>query len=321
MAYQRGVLSYMGIGEESVWGTAATRDRFIRHISESLNTDEEKINQEAVYREYAHVDENEQGLIRAGGDFTFIPQYSNRAWTTILKHIFGTVSTIHLDPTLDSAVYRHNFSFASVLPTGLTLEVVKETKGLIISGAKLESLRLAFSAGAPLRATIGVVGKDGARTNSPTALSDVIGNMILCTHATLSWNSETTPVREGELMIENPHERVDLIGQRYTGEPVRSDLRRVTGRFNISFENWDKFDDFQAATQRTLTLTFTSPNKPGTVYFYDMKITCPVNRILSLTEPADRKGPIISPINFQSFGSGASTLEATAYVTNGNTAA
>jgi len=145
MPFQSGLNTYLGIGEEGVYGTAVARDRFLTFRSSTLKKTVNKIQSGDLYRRGFHEGQKTQGLITVGGDVVFAPRYSSTGLTRLLYHCFGTVATTRPDITTAPTVYRHTFTpNNSALPTGLTLEQQTGVqRAFLFTGCKVSSLRFA----------------------------------------------------------------------------------------------------------------------------------------------------------------------------------
>jgi len=88
LGFKGGIL---GIGEESTYGTAVTRDKFIEITSDGLTVEEERVESATLNALYHDEDNVKRGSISVNGDIECEMRYSGME--KLLKHALGTVST------------------------------------------------------------------------------------------------------------------------------------------------------------------------------------------------------------------------------------
>lgn len=318
MAVGLGNNSYIGVGEEAVYGTVVARSRFLLHNSESIKPAEARVESGSLYRVGRHAAQYNQGNVDVGGDFTFQPRYSSQAWMILLKHLLGSIASSQPDVTAAPTVWRHTFTPANALPTGLSIEVAKDVLAHLHAGCKISSVRMRFAAGSLLDATVSVMGQQ-TTSISASGLSYTEGNLIVCTNATLTWTGNSQSVLDGDLAIENALTQRHYMSARTTSEPLRSGKRRVSGSFRIHLEDAVLYSDFRNATARSLVVTFTGSSIAGG-YSYDMQITLPVSILTDAVAPATDPGPLVVPCSFESFVNDAQANEVSIRITNESSA-
>lgn len=311
--------SYICIGAEGTYGTTVPRTRFLLHNSESLRATEAKTESPSVHRVARDIRRRTQSFIDVGGDFSFNPSLSSNAFTMLLQHVLGTVATSQPDVTTAPTAYRHTFTPADALPTGLSIEVAKDVLSHLHSGCKVASLRLGFEAGQQLEASVGILGREQTSVAlTPLTLTD--GHLAPITNTTLTWNGVSMNVLGGELMIENALIGRHYANSRFISEPSRNGKRRVTGSFRIHLEDATIWSDFRNATERVCVITITEATIAG-AYSYDLVMTANVSEPQEATAQADTEGPIVQPISFECFINSGNSNELSLYVTNENSAA
>ena len=311
--------SYIGIGAEGTYGTVVARTRFLLHNSESLKPSDPKIESPSVHRVSRDIRRRTQSFIDVGGDFSFNPSLSSNAFTMLLEHALGTVATTQPDVTTAPTAYRHTFTPANALPTGLSIEVAKDQLSHLHSGCKVASLRLGFEAGQQLDGSVSIIGREQTSVAvTPLTLTD--GHLAPITDTTLTWNGVSMNVLGGEFMIENALTTRHYTNSRYTAEPSRNGKRRVSGSFRVHLEDATIWSDFRNATERVCVITI-SEASIASPYNYDLVITANVSEPQDATAQADTEGPIVQPINFECFINSGNSNEVSLYVTNENAAA
>ena len=310
---------FLGLGEESVYGTPVAASRFLFINSESIRATENKVYSPAIAKVSRQSARQVQGRVDVGGDFTFNPGLSYYGFTMLLKHLLGTVSSAQPDVTAAPTAYRHTFSLADALPTGLTLEVGKDLVGHRFEGCKIQSMRLSGSAGEMLAVSCGILGRDvDSIDDSEPVLTE--GHIPVCTNATLSWGGTNHDVISFDIAIENPLAPRNFIDSRFTDEPARSGQRRISGNFTTEFQSAALWSDWRNATRRSLILTVTEAAIAGG-YSYDLSITLPVTELQEGQAQLDTEGVLTIPVAFESFANASNTSEIALYVTNENSAA
>ena len=91
--------AWIGFGEESTYGTPVAASRFLYVNSESVRVSEGKVFSGSLNKVGRNAARQVQGLVSVAGDFSFNPSHSYHAWTMLLKHLLGTVSSAQPDVT------------------------------------------------------------------------------------------------------------------------------------------------------------------------------------------------------------------------------
>lgn len=320
MASALGNNAYVGIGAETVYGTTVARTLFELHDRESIKPVEVKVESPSIYRVARDIRRRAQGRVEVAGDFSFAARYSSRFFTTLLQHLFGSGSSSSSQPDVTTAptVYRHTFTPQDTLLTGLSIEIAKDVASHLHSGCKVSSLSLRFEQNELLEVSATVMGRE-TTSIARTPLSFTDGQIIVCNNVTFSWNSVNLNVIGGDWTYENPLTRRHFINSRYTSEPLRNGKRRVSGSFRVEFEDATLYSDFRNATERVCIVTFTGDTIAG-AYAFELKITMNVTELQDAVAPADKDGPLVVPVTFESFIDSGNSTEASLRVTNENSA-
>jgi len=310
---------YLGFGAEGTYGSAVARTRFLLHNTESLKATDQKVEAPSINSVSRDIRRRTQGFVDVGGDFSFNPNLSASAFTMLLEHVLGTVATSQPDVTTAPTAYRHTFTPANALPTGLSIEVGKDQLSHLHTGCKVARLGLRYEAGQQLECTVGILGREQTSI-ARTPLSFTDGNLVPLTNSTLTWNGVSMNVLGGDFAIENPLMGLHFMNSRYISEPVRNGKRRVSGTFRIYLEDATIWSDFRNATERVCVITFTGPTIAG-AFAYDIAITCNVSEPQDASSQADTEGPIVQPVSFECFINSGNSNEISLRVTNENAAA
>lgn len=152
--------AWVGLAEESAFGTPVTAAQFYEVETEKMNWERKNI----VLPLLGHVSgrrtvaskTNVTGTIR----LPFLWENAEK-W---LKHAFGSIGTA--GPS--GGFYTHTFSLAAALPTGLTIEVNRDDAAITgngsyqYSGCKISKLTLSQEMEQPLMLDVELLGKDRA---------------------------------------------------------------------------------------------------------------------------------------------------------------
>jgi hypothetical protein len=95
----------LGIGEESAWGTEATRTKAIEMSTDGLLATEERIHSNGINARWEDKDEVYQSNIVAGGDFEFETRYEGQE--LLLKHALGSVTTTEISSFVVSSSNKY----------------------------------------------------------------------------------------------------------------------------------------------------------------------------------------------------------------------
>ena len=291
--------SFVGVGEEVTYGTAVARNRFLLQNSESIAPAEQNVEAGSIYRRGRHALRHVQGRVEVGGDITFNPQYSSQALMIFLKHKLGAIASSQPDVTAAPTVYRHTFTPATALPTGLSIEVGKDVLAHLHAGCKVTSIGMRFTPGEMAECTVGIMGRETTSIDD-SALVYTEGKLMVATNTTVTWAGNAQSCRDFTITIDNPLERRYFINSRFTSEPLRSGKTRVTGSFTIELADAVLYSDFRNLTQRALILTATGDTIAGG-YAFEALFTMSVAKLVAGVAQANTEGVMTIPYSFEAF--------------------
>jgi hypothetical protein len=289
--------TYLGFGEETVWGTAVARAKYIEINRESIDVEETPIIAQSLYSAGLRSSRRAQGTVALGGSFEFNPQYggAEKLWRAALH---GVPVTSQPDITSNPTVYQHVFTIRDILsPYSLTLEIERDVAKYIATGCKIAGMQWSVRANELMVCSVDVIGKD-VTTGSGGTASFSTSPLILGSHAVLTWGGTELSVEQATIKIENGlgGDR-RFLGSRYIAEPVREGKIGVSGSFVAEFENQSQYDDFRAATTRELIILCTGPTITG-AYTYLFKLQCPVSYLDKYSPSVDSPGRITVDVPF-----------------------
>lgn len=299
--------SFVGVGEEGTYGTTVARTRFLLQNSESIAVTERHAEGASIYRRGRHANRHVQGLVEVGGGISFNPQYSSQALMILLKHALGTLASAQPDTTAAPTVYRHTFTPALALPTGLSVEVGKDVLAHLHSGCKVASIGFSLRPGEMATCDVDVIGRETTSIDD-SGLVYTEGQLVVPTNTTVTWGATTLTCTEFNFRIENPLERRNFINSRYTSEPLRSGKMRVTGGFTIELSEAALYSDFRNLTERALVLTATGATIAGG-YAFELLATMSVAKLTAGIASAGTEGVLTVPYSFEAFMNDANANE------------
>ena len=305
MAVGIGYRSFFGLGEESTYGTSVARSHYVEINSESLAVTEPTIKTNSLFRRGYKNILVAQGGVSVAGDIEFDAMYGG--WLKLAKHAFGRIDTSVPDPTSNATVKRHKFTIVNTLPTGLTLEVFRDTtdlvtepsKSYLYTGCKLNSMRFAGAVDEILKVTCGVIGRQEGRV-AKSSESFAAEKLAVYHQGKLDWGSDELAVEEFEIALENGLDLRPRFNSRFTREPIPNSKVAVNGSFTTEFDSWAQYDDFRNATERRLLVTFTGDVITGSYSKY-IELDCKIGRIVAARCVLNSPGRVMMEIDFEAY--------------------
>jgi hypothetical protein len=212
-------------------------------------------------------------------------------------------------------VYAHTFSLADELPTGLSVEIDRDSNGFLYAGGKINTMALTLEQGGFLMGTFGIVAKDQT-TVSVTSATLPTSGLVNFSQGAIIYGGQSKDVTTFNFTLNN-NLKTDrrFIGSRYIKEPKRSDKIDVSGTFTIEFESLTEYNNFRNFTSAILNLVFTGTEiKAG--YSYTMTINFPITKLTSGNPIISDEGPIMVELPFKAYATDSSSREFTLVLQN-----
>jgi len=251
---------YIGIAEETTYGTAVSPVEFVDILRERVRPERGLIHELTAARRAGTV--TVPGGFHSAGDIELL--IDAQSITKFLKWLLGSVTTTADDPAAPVA-YKHEFTPADSLPS-FTLEIGPEVAGNArqIPGCASRSLRIEAVAREIVRGTLGVLGQSEniVTESSPTYVN--INPFVFHRAVLLVDGAEQAGIIEAvRLTIENdiPDDAYVLGSMFLPG--IRLQGLSVSGDMDIAFTSWDFYQKFLGGT---------SPSDP-TKLSLELKIT------------------------------------------------
>ncbi len=314
-----GMRSFIGFADESTWGVAVPRTKFIELISENISKSVDRILSNSILRRGVRDTHMGPGAISVGGDITFDATYGG--WLKIAKHAFGAVATSQPDVTNVPTAYQHVFTIADTPLPGLTFEVFRDTsqfvtepnKSFVYRGMKVSSLELGCGVDEIMRVTANLMGTDETREAKSTD-SYTDSDVAVYHQGVVKWNGTDVEVESFALRIDNGFGARPKLGSQYSREPVPEQKLAVTGSLEMEFSSWTQYDDFTNTEQREFKITFLG-SLIGSGIYNMIEIVCPVSTLDNVRVVLDQPGRIKISADFRAYRT-ASANEVTMTVRN-----
>jgi len=254
----------IGIGKETIWGTAVAADKWFPLVTVAGGR---RIQRDATphlivggaggRRDYFSVRES------AEGSFTVLARYTGLGY--LLEACMGAVAT-----TGASSPYTHTHTLSGALPA-LTLRVCRGSSGSdqLIEGAKVNGWALSVAAGELMKLRLDYIAQTAQARADITAGTYETGEIIAHQHAgVLGFNSQTYAAQSIEISQSNQVARVDELGSLMTSEPaVATNLRESKFKVTLVSRSDTLLTEHLAGTQGDATITFTGGTSPNATLF------------------------------------------------------
>jgi len=294
-----------GFGEETTWGTPVARTKFLNVDSESMTSAQEIVVSGALDTAGVKTARVAVGNETYSGDVVFEAGYKD--WEVLAKHAMGSVATVQTD----AGAFTHTVTIADALPTGLTLEIYRDTAdfagvdastAFLFEGTKITQIAYNAVLQSFLRVTCSFVAEDenrGAKTAAPTLST---ADLAVFTQGAVTWDGGSLAVEEFTLTHANSLEGDKRrLGSALIKEPTRSGKIEVTGSFTADFDSFGMYDDMKAAQRREIVLTFTGSNVPNSSTAQKLAFTIRNIRITDWAAPTDDPGEYTQAVSFRAF--------------------
>ncbi len=308
-----GMNSWFGFAEENSYGTPVTPSNWLEIESESLNKEVQRIEAKSILRRGIVDNKIVSGAIAVMGDVAFPVQYDG--WLKLAKHAFGAVADSQPDVTNAASAYNHRFTLEDTLPTGLTVELFRDTtqfttepnKSFVYTGCKIDKLTFEAAVDQVLKVSMGFMGQNEARASRSTATpSFSSANYAIFTQGTVYWNGNDIEADKFQITLSNGLGSRYKLGSALTRQPVPENKIDVSGSFEAEFVSWDQYDDFVSATKRVLILDFLGATIGGSIK-ERIKFTCNQTDISKTHIILDKPGRIKLGIEFKCYRNTAQT--------------
>lgn len=288
----RGFGSYLGLAEETTWGTAVTvSTNWLRVVSMSVKRTTEIVPRPHLGDAFSTSTNRRQHYTRAdtvGGQIEILCAYDDSS-LMILKHALGAVATTGAGP------YTHDFTLATPGPTGLTIQGGYGTGDAeYFQGCKVDSFEWSLTAGDVARLTVDVIGEtSGGLVLKSAPTYSTGGEEMLHSHISdFSFNGSTWCLSDITISGGRALTRRNLLGSTLTKEPAPGDFGELTVRFTVEYGQTAGLNAaWLAGTQGDATFTLTGSGNNAATFtlqnLYIRDVSRPINTAGIITQTVE----------------------------------
>lgn len=305
MSLGMGYNSWIGFATEGVWGTEASRLKFLELVKggDGLDVTETPALSDSIRDPGIDTSlDFAQGSIIAGGPLTF--EVPEEGAEVLFLHALGAVATTNFDITNHPTLYQHIFTVSDALQSGkgLSIEVNRDAASFIYTGCKINSVEFSIALNGRLRCAMGVIAKDGNIEPTPATYVAPTKRSFVFTEGALTWGVTAQPISAATITLSNNLENDRrFVGSRYISEPVRGPGKMTcTFSMTVEFDSVAQYNDFRAATSRALQLVFTG-DTVVTGHSYTLTFDILLGRLLHAVPLISDEGRIVYEISGQAF--------------------
>jgi len=301
---------FIGIAEETTYGTAVSATDWIDVVSESITSEQGFIEVEtAGMRERV---KRVPGPYNVGGSFDMIVNADNI--TKLLKWLLGAAETTDDGSSPTPLAYRHEFTPSQTLKS-FTMEICPDVgnQSRQVVGCMVSSIAFEASARELLTASVDVIGQKDSLISPSTPTFSTLRPFIFFEGVVSDGGNPISDVEAFRVTIEN-----DIPDDAYVlGDRFRPDLTKrvqgmtVSGDMDIAFLDWDYFKKFYGSATATepqtsitplaLKLTFTGESTSSSVEGFDkflLEIDLPKVYLDTSEANFDRRDRIVQSLGY-----------------------
>lgn len=293
MAAFKGIGTALGLGVESVYGTAVARTNWIELSG---------VSGAGISKNYVESPTLPDQATRK------VPVSTRTEWSRTVRFplTYAGLGLVWYYATgltpVDTGAnpYTHVFELSSTMPTSLTAEVKlgDATNSETAEGVKIDKLTISGSSDAYLTVSADLIGETSTSAAVGTPAYATTRNEGAAWHAgELNWNSGTYCLNAIDVTIERNHTRPTMMG--CAREPVNG-YAKVSGRLTVEYDGEDWYSAHRAETVDDADITFTS----GAESF---KLDLENLTIKSVTRDVSDGGRILQVVEFECYGDGTKT--------------
>lgn len=315
MAQGFGFNHWVGIGEESTWGTAVSRTKWFEVLDDSIELKQSLMPKSSL--RLVSQARRLQSHQSVEGSLKF--QMGFEGYEKILKHAMGTLAAVS-----GVGPYTHAYTLSGTLQNGLTIESTHATDDIgagnafIFEGCKFTKLTLSQDEEDFLMVTADVVGetKNLGAKSTPTfpTFNGIDWSMV--TAFTLSGVSILDIIKSFELTIDNglAADRFKL-GARTRKEPIRGTQRKIRLKVSVDYDAAAEYAYYLAQTT-LIAVAITWNNGLGGANNKQLQLALPAMAVQSPGATVSEPGPLGLELELEAFMNSAEHDEMTATLIN-----
>jgi len=269
---------FIGVGEETVFGTSVARTKFAKafggsHLDHIADREMSAVISGNVGADGEAVFDKGQ---RGEGKIIIPSSYDDMAMLMVLKHAFGLYAFTAGTPAIHTFTRKVGPPFGAGLvsaSTGLSVELNYELPDTslaarLLTSAAVKTLGLSWTAGEEIKAEVDFIGQgvtQVAKSSSPTYPTyDTYGMTFAQAKVQIDGTDDSAIVTGLDLNLDNGFDPVMTLGSATTRAPKRKGKASTSGTLKMLWDGttseakkvWDKF---KANTVAALIVTMTGP--------------------------------------------------------------
>lgn len=266
MSIPSGLAAQVGVGEESSYGQAASIDRFLEFVSESIVASDERVESAALAAGRRVLRTGRWGPGAKSVEGSLEVELADVGLGVLLKHAIGPADTDEIEA---GEAYEHTFTPGDLPDGGLTVEVGRpDSTGTVhaftYSGVQVSEWSLSCSVGEIAQLSLTLNGQDEAETGSVTTAEYPDLGLFTFVHGAVELAGEEVYVNSvtvtGNNGLATDRHR---IGSRVRRKAIETAMREYTAELDADFTGLDLYNRFVSGEEATLTLTFESHRTIG----------------------------------------------------------
>jgi hypothetical protein len=289
MALARGENTWVGFGVESTLGTTVARTKFTDYISEGLM-------RKQVRKESGVIGGFSQRVLTelarwSEGPIEFEGNYEGME--LLFKHAFGSANTV----VASGAAFNSTFTLTSFPPApGLSVEVNRDVSAFLYADCKIGQLEITQGVDEYLRLRFDFLGRAETliSASSPSFPAD---QRILTQDLVFKIATVATTIQNFRFTLNNTMAHRPQLGSVDRKEIQRVGRRRISGSFELDFEDTTQYNNFINQSAVALLATWTGATITGAEK-YRLVLSMPSCKFTNGQLPADNPGPITETIEF-----------------------
>lgn len=257
-----GFAGHIGIGKETIWGTAVAASEYIKALSESMPVTIDRFDTVNIHGGYYEPDD-EAGIQRIAGEIVAAAHPETLGY--LLAGAMGQTSVTSLASDLAETAFALRQSEVSSLASlpPYTLEVYRDTfnsSAQQYAGIQFNSLQLQYQPNADVRATANLIGKSQAdiAATTPSFPGSPTGVFNFSTVSLSIGGAANVYVEAFNIQIQNNLEGIGALNNGSTIERIRrSNVPLVTFGGTAAFEDTTEYQNFLSQTEQAFVINCT----------------------------------------------------------------
>jgi hypothetical protein len=271
---------FVGVGEETVYGTSVARTHFAKcHAGSTLNHKPDRQTSSILSSNVGADPESSFDRVSHGEGKIILPSsYDDRANLKLMKHALGLLVTAGAGPYTHTNTRKvgppfgaGTVSTAVAASVELNYELPDTNKARLLTSGMVKSLKVSWQAGEEVKFEYDLIGQkvtQALASASPT-YPDYANYLMKFAQVTVSidGNAGHEGVISGfEFTIDNGYEVDGRLGDVNTKQPIRRGVSTIAGSFTRKWTTDTTptaksiWDDFVANTAKAFIITLTGPS-------------------------------------------------------------